>query len=248
MSLAQMGADREHGASGHGSPGRGARSAITLHHCAQSRSMRVLWLLHELEVEFAVQGHGFDKSLRHPEYLSLSPAGRVPALEIDGERMFESAAIMEYLCERFPERGLGRGAGDMDRMAWLVWLHFAETISQHVAALTQQHIVIREDADRSGLVMRLEAARLVKCYDAIEARLSTPVENRDYLLTSGFSACDVAVGQAVYLARHFAPLDGHGEVAAWYARITEREGFRRSLPGEGEPLIYGQDFYPAWEG
>ena len=107
---------------------------ITLHHVPQSRSMRVLWLLHELGVEFRVVERAFDKSLRAPEFLSLSPAGRVPALEIDGERMFESGAMMEYLCERFPEPGLGRAPGDMDRMGWLVWLHFGETISQHVAA------------------------------------------------------------------------------------------------------------------
>ena len=33
----------------------------------------------------------------------------------------------------------------------------------------------------------LEAARAAKCFDAIEARLSTPIENRDNLLTSGFA-------------------------------------------------------------
>jgi glutathione S-transferase len=219
---------------------------ITLHHCPQSRSMRVLWLLEELGVPYRVQVHAFDKSLRAPEFLSLSPAGRVPALEIDGERMFESAAIMEYLCERFPDAGLGCLPGEPDRMAWLVWLHFAETISQHLAALTQQHILLYDDTMRSPIVMKLEAARLAKCYAAIEARLSTPVENRDYLLTSGFSACDIAVGQAVYLGRHFAKTDDYPELEAWMARITARDGFQAALPREGEALIYMRPFYPAW--
>ncbi|MRU14344.1 glutathione S-transferase family protein [Roseovarius sp. A21] len=221
---------------------------ITLHHVPQSRSMRVLWLLHELEIDFQVVEHAFDKSLRQPEFLTLSPAGRVPALEIEGERMFESGAMVEYLCERFPEWGLGRAPGDMDRMAWLVWVHFAETISQHVAALTQQHIMLYEDEMRSPIIMKLEVARLRKCYEAIEARLSTPVENRDYLLTSGFSACDIAVGQAVYMARRFARLDGYPEVQAWYARITERESFAKSLPGPDSALIYEQEFYEVWDG
>ncbi|MCR9112602.1 MAG: glutathione S-transferase family protein [Rhodobacteraceae bacterium] len=218
---------------------------ITLYHVPQSRSMRVLWLLNELGVEFQLVSLPFDKSLRRPEFLSLSPAGRVPALEIEGERMFESGAIMEYLCEKFPERGLGRMPGDMDRMAWLVWLHFAETISQHVAILTQQHIMLYEDHMRSPTVMQLEARRLAKCYDAIEARLSTPVENRDYLLTGGFSACDIAVGQAVYMARHFASLDGFVETSKWYDRITDREGFRAALPGPDSALIYDRPFYEA---
>ncbi len=220
---------------------------ITLHHSAETRSMRILWLLHELGVEFHVVPHAFDKSLRAPEFLSLSPAGRVPALELEGERMFESGAMVEYLCERYPERGLGRLPGDMDRMAWLVWVHFAETVSQHAAALTQQHIALYDDAMRSPIIMKLEAARLRKCYAAIEARLSTPIENRDYLLTGGFSACDICVGQAVYMARHFARIDDFPEMSRWYARITERESFKASLPGPDTTRLFEQDFYEAWD-
>lgn len=217
---------------------------ITLHHCPQTRSMRTLWLLNELDVPFQVRFHAFDRSLRDPAYLSLSPAGRVPALEIEGERMFETGAITQYLCERFSPDRLGRSAGSPDRMAWLVWVHFAETLSQHTAALTQQHVALRNDAMRSPIVMKLEAARIGKCFDALEARLSTPVENRDYLLTSGFSAADISVGQAVYMSRYFVTLDAHPAVAEWYARITERAGFEKSLPqGNG---IYRQDFYPPW--
>ena len=219
---------------------------IRLHHVPQSRSMRVLWLLYELDVPFELVLRPFDKSLRAPDYLSLSPAGRVPALEIEGERMFESLAMMQYLCERFPEAGLGRAPGSPDRMGWLSWLHFAETISQHAAALTQQHLMLREDAMRSPIIMQLEAKRLEKCYAALEARLSPPLEKRDHLLTSGFSAVDIAVGQAVYMARHFAKIEGFAELSAWYARITAREAFQRSLPGPEERL-YRRDFYPAWE-
>ena len=217
---------------------------ITLHHCPQTRSMRSLWLLNELDIDFRVRFHAFDKSLRDPEYLNLSPAGRVPALEIEGERMFETGAITEYLCERFSPDRMGRSASSPDRMAWLVWVHFSETLSQHTAALTQQHIALREDAMRSPIVMKLEAGRVAKCYDAIEARLSTPIENRDYLLTSGFSAADISVGQAVYMSRFFVKLDNHPAVAEWYERITGREGFVKSLPqGDG---IYTRDFYAPW--
>ncbi|WP_375262940.1 glutathione S-transferase family protein [Palleronia sp.] len=220
---------------------------IVLHHCHQTRSMRTLWLLNELGLNYSLRVHAFDRSLREPEYLSLSPAGRVPALELDGDVYFETGAISEILCERFPERGLGRPPGDIDRPDFLVWLHFAETVTQHAAALTQQHVVLYEDEMRSPLIMRIEAARLRKCYAAIEGRLSTPVENRDYLLTSGFSAADISVGQAVYMAQHFATLDDFPETARWYERITERESFRDALPPPGAELLYAQDFYPPWE-
>ncbi len=220
---------------------------ITLYHVPQSRSMRVLWLLNELEVEYRLVEMPFDGSLATEEFLTRSPAGRVPALEIEGERMFESGAMVEYLCERFPERGIGRLPGAMDRMAWLVWVHFAETVTQHVAALTQQHVVLAPE-DRSAAVMRIEVAHLRQCFAAIEARLSTPVENRDYLLTGGYSAADICVGQAVYMARHFAPLEGYPEASAWFERITERQSYLDALPEDGANRMFSRDFYPPPEG
>ena len=39
---------------------------ITLHHCPQSRSMRTLWLLHELGVPFELRTYPFDATLRSP--------------------------------------------------------------------------------------------------------------------------------------------------------------------------------------
>ena len=57
---------------------------IRLHHSHETRSMRALWLLNELEVAFELIVWPFDKSLRSEDYLKLNPAGRVPALEIDG--------------------------------------------------------------------------------------------------------------------------------------------------------------------
>lgn len=214
---------------------------ITLHHCPQTRSMRSLWVLHELGVAFDVVEHGFDKSLRDPGYLAVSPAGRVPALELDGARMFETGAITQMLCERFSPEGLGRAPGSVERAEWLVWVHFSETISQHTAALTQQHVALREDHMRSPIVMKLEAARLGKCYAAIEARLAV---SGDYLLEGGFSAADISVGQAVYMSRYFAAIDDLPLLSAWYARITARDGFIKSLPGEGQ--LYAKTFYAPW--
>lgn len=220
---------------------------IRLHHCHQTRSMRTLWLLNELDLDYELVVYPFDDTLRGDAFRALNPLGRVPALEIEGEVMTETGAITEYLCERFPEIGLGRPADDLDRMDWLVWVHFAETLSQHSAALTQQHIALFEDSMRSPVVMKLEARRIAKCFEAIEGRLSTPIENRDYLLTSGFSAADISVGQAVYMARHFAKTDDFPELSRWYDRITERAAFQASLPPQDDGnRLYTQDFYAPW--
>lgn len=207
-------------------------TGIVLHHVPESRSQRALWLLHELGVDFDVRVWPFDKALRSEEFLALNPVGRVPALEMDGRSYWETGAIIEILCERFGR--LGRAPGDAERADWLIWLHFAETISQHSAALTQSHVMLREDWMRSPTVMKLEAARLGKCFDAIEARLTG-----DWLL-SEFSAADVAVGQAVMMGRRFHRVGGRAKMAAWVARIEGRAAFRAANDGKS---LYDKEFY-----
>ncbi len=214
---------------------------IRLHHCHQTRSMRVLWFLNEIGVDFELNVHPFDSTLRQPEYLALNPVGRVPAIEIDGLVMFESGAILEYLCDLFPESGLGRAPGDPERAEWLVWLHFAETISQHCANLNQQHNFIYPPEARSPVVMKLEAKRTEKCFAALDAQLA---DGRSYLLASGFSAADVAVGQAVYMVSHFVRTDDFPHLSAWFARLKERPAYMNSLPKAGDSLMLEKSFYP----
>ena len=213
---------------------------IRLHHCHQTRSMRSLWLLEELGVEFELLSYGFDSAIKAPEYLGLNPTGRVPTLEIDGEVLFESGAIAEILCERFSPDGLGRSTGHSERAQWLNWLHFAETISQHTAALTQQHIMLFEDSMRSPVIMKIEAKRLAKTFAAIDAVVGP---NR-YLLEGGFSAADIGVGQAVYMGQHFVTLTDFPRLQAWFETLSTRPAFERSLT-DGAPL-YSESFYPPW--
>lgn len=214
---------------------------IRLHHVPQTRSMRSLWLLHELGVDFDLKTYRFDAAIKSPEYLALNGAGRVPSLEIDGDVLFESGAIAEVLCERFPERAMGRDSRHPERIGWLNWLHFAETISQHAAALTQQHVMLFEDHMRSPIIMKLEAKRLAKTFGVVDAAL----RGRDYLLDS-FSAADIGVAQAIYMGQHFVTLEGFSALDAWYGRVSTRPAFRKSLPdGDG---IYDRAFYPPWDG
>lgn len=213
---------------------------IRLHHVPQARSFRTLWLLEEMGLRFEVVGHSFfDRSLRDPDYLALSPAGRVPALEIDGQVLFESGAITEYLTETRP--GLAPAPKSAERADWLEWLHFAETIGQHLAALTQQHIVLREDWMRSPAVMKLEARRLEKVLEVVEAVTA----RHEYLLPSGFSAVDTNVGYGVIVAARFVPAGLLPAVDAYRARLQERPAFQRAAARDGVPQIYLREFYPV---
>ena len=179
----------------------------------------------------------FDKSMRSPEFLAISPAGRVPAVEIDGQVMFESGAILEYLAEtRAPQ--FNRPAGHPDRICYLEWLHFGETAAVHLANLTQQHIVLREAHMRSETVMRLEAKRLEKCLiAAARARKGEGV-------CGAFSAADVALGYAVLIGQYFLRYQDPALVD-WLAALKARPALQAARVEDGPVQIYTRDFYEA---
>jgi glutathione S-transferase len=72
-----------------------------------TRSLRVLWMLRELGIDFDF----VDVSLmtgenRGPEFLALNPAAKVPVL-VDGDFVLtESVAIVLYLAEKYADKGL----------------------------------------------------------------------------------------------------------------------------------------------
>ena len=72
-----------------------------------TRSIRVLWTLRELCVDFElVNVNLMAGENRHAEFLAVNPAGKLPAL-VDGDFVLtESVAIVLYLAERYPDKGL----------------------------------------------------------------------------------------------------------------------------------------------
>ncbi|PLS22423.1 glutathione S-transferase family protein [Neptunicoccus cionae] len=75
---------------------------ITVHHLNRSRSLRILWLLEELGLEYKVIRYERDAqtNLAPPELLALHPLGKSPMVELDGRLISESAAIVETLCAK----------------------------------------------------------------------------------------------------------------------------------------------------
>lgn len=218
---------------------------ITLHHIAYSRSFRILWLLTEMGLDCALEHYAItDGSLRTPEFKAKSPAGRVPALEIDGRVIYESGAIVEYLCASRPELGLGRSFGDEDYVAWLEWLHFAETQASILASLNMCHLFMGTPSAASATTMKLEAARLKATLKAMEKKL----EGQEWLLASGFSAVDTMMGFNLFSAQHFVKLDEFANIRVYMARIEARPAYQKARELDGEQAFYTQDFYEVPEG
>jgi len=59
-----------------------------------------------LEKGIAFEEDAGVKPSQKPEYVAKSPMGKVPYLEVDGERLCESGVILEYLEDAFPQKPL----------------------------------------------------------------------------------------------------------------------------------------------
>ena len=85
------------------------------------------------------------------------------------------------MCETYDDGKLHRPPGHPERAEWLQWVHYAETIAVHSAALVQQQVFIAPDK-RSEVVIKLESKRLEKALEVLDQNLAS----RDYVLRSGF--------------------------------------------------------------
>ncbi len=132
-----------------------------------TRSIRVLWTLRELGVDFEfVDVNLMKNEHRRPEFLALNPAGKLPAL-VDGDFVLtESVAIVVYLAEKYADRGLL--PADLESRAQTHrWLLFTATeleqplwrISRHTALypkdkrLPEEVLLARQDFQDMASVM-----------------------------------------------------------------------------------------------
>lgn len=80
---------------------------MKLYEFAPTRSIRVRWVLQELEVEFEAISIDL-RAGEHctPAFLTINPTGKLPVL-VDGEQIItESVAITLYLSEKYPKPNL----------------------------------------------------------------------------------------------------------------------------------------------
>ncbi|BDM65682.1 glutathione S-transferase [Shewanella sp. NFH-SH190041] len=101
---------------------------ITLYGMPRSRSLRVSWLLEELELDWHY--HFIDAAKgehRSDAYLAINPCGKVPALTDDELVLTESAAIMLYLARKYGNGDLLPAPGTPESAKQLQWVSFIIT-------------------------------------------------------------------------------------------------------------------------
>ena len=200
---------------------------LKLYHSGQSRSVRPRWMLEEIGTPYELVTLNLqDGDQRKPEYLKINPNGTVPAL-VDGEvRLFESAAICQYLADRFPDKKLAPPVGTPARGYYYQWIHFAMSTIEPPLLTIFLHTVMKPEAERLPQLVPPARDQLRAALGVLEQTLT----GRTFLLGEDFSAADVMVASTLAWAQMLGLMGASAPTtAAYLGRLMGRPAFQRAM-------------------
>jgi glutathione S-transferase len=197
---------------------------MIVYHAPRSRSVRVLWALEELGLDYETRPAAiFDPS---EEFAGVNPSLTSPTLVDDGAVIVESGAILQYLAARHGPTPLEvkpeeEGFADYLQFLWLGEAGLAAPLN----ALIGTKFMGPED-DKRNFTTGVVVAGFLKRMKLVEARLAG---DRPFLAADRFTLADISVGWTLGLP-DFLDL-GHkvsDTAKAYRARLTERPAFQRA--------------------
>lgn len=202
---------------------------MKLYYFQQSRATRVRWMLEELGVPYELAPVDMMKGEhKRPEYLAVHPMGSLPALEDEGVNLFESAAIIMQLADKYPEKRLAPAVGTPERGEYYQWILFAMTEAEAPLVTIVQHTRFLPEAERSPAV----AERASKRFKAVAAVLEAHLKGREYLLGDSFTAADVVLGGVLFFASRVDQLgDDLPTLKAYSTRLLARPAAKKGYGG-----------------
>jgi RNA polymerase-associated protein len=164
---------------------------------------RVRIALHEKCVEY--EAIEIDLANRPAWIYEKNATGRVPVVEEDGWVLPESAVIMEYLEERYPEPAL-LAADPADRALARLWIFRHDDF-------TKPYYALRRGEDGADARLDVELRKL-------DAALAA----RPWLGGVAYGLADIAYVPWVLRARDMlgVPLDAYAALSSWLDRLVER--------------------------
>lgn len=202
---------------------------LTLHHLNNSRSQRVLWLLEELGLDYAVQSYQRDSetNLAPPELDAIHPLGKSPVLTDGGNTIIESGAIVDYVLRHHGDGRLRPTEGSAQYEQYLQWLHYAE--GSAMLPLMLRMYTSRLPDGGAGLQPRID--------DELNRHLgymNGALGSDDWFVGNTFSGADIQLSFVVEIAPLLHTLDPFPALAAFRQRLQARPAYERALAKGGD--------------
>lgn len=181
---------------------------IKLYGGARSRASIVKWYLEELQApyEFLLLDMSIGEHLQ-PDFLTINPFGKVPAIADGDFLVWESGAILLYLADKHQE---------------------VKTIEER--AIASQWILFANATLWTGLfssdTREKEMPRLL-------GGLNKILENQSYITGNNFTVSDVAVGLTLGYAVMFLKMSyaDYPAIDSYIKRIGDRPAYKKAIMG-----------------
>ena len=192
-----------------------------------SNVMKVIWTLEELGLAYArVDLGGPFGGTGTPDYRAMNPLGVVPTLEEpDGFTLFESNAIIRYLCNAhavesglYPRAARARGVVD-------TWLDFQQTALNRPMGVLFLGLVRTAPEKRDNAAITAAIAEAAGIWTILDGRLA----KQAYVAGDALTLADIAFGVH---AHRWLTLDipGRpllGSLSAWYGRLLALPAYKK---------------------
>lgn len=218
---------------------------IIVHHLADSRSQRVLWLLEELGLDYEVKRYERDAQtmLAPPELRAIHPLGKSPVIEDHSIKVAETGAIIEYLLDAHGQGRLRPARGTEEARRFTYWLHYAEGSAMTPLLL---RLIFGQLPKRAPALVRPIINGVSKAMNArmIQPQLDSHLDyweaelaRSEWFAGDQFSAADIMMSFPLEAAAARAGAGQRAKIAAFLQRIHARPAYARALE-RGGPYSY----------
>jgi glutathione S-transferase len=199
---------------------------LRLYFAPLTRSIRIKWLLEELDIEHEIVPRQFDRVA--PYKGQNTPSGRYPVL-YDGDTVLsESGAVVQYILEKYGNGRLQPAIDSPERAAYLYWFHYAEAsaavpINQYVGLAVY-------NSDPNGHADMIASAKqsAETVLDSVEAAIT----GHSFLVGDAFSGADIMMGFTLWSARMLKLLgEQHPQTLRYLGGLKARPAFAKALAG-----------------
>jgi glutathione S-transferase len=202
-------------------------------------------MLEELGVPFTL--HLVDRKAgahKTPEYLKMNPNGLIPVLIDDDLTLYETAAIVLYLVDKFPQAKLAPAVGTAERAQfykWLVWL--TNTLQASLILYFYPERYVNEGNAAAAAELKENIQRKIGGYlQQLDDQLKS--HGNDWILGQQYSAVDIYTFMLCRWTRVFVgdaakPARDYVHLGAFLQRMLARPAVQRVIATEKllPPLI-----------
>lgn len=187
---------------------------------------KVVWAAQELGLELQRTDAGGQFGIvREPQFLGLNPNGLVPLIEDDGFTLWESNAIVRYLCARhahgtlYPDDLRARFSAEQ-------WMEWQQTALNPAGRHGFLQWIRTPAAQRDGALIAQSVAAMEPLLDLLDAQLA----RHAFLAGERFTMADIPVGCEIHrwygLPQERAT---RPHLDRWYQALCDRQGARGVL-------------------